>query len=301
MPDLAPSEEAEDIARRGWRTHLGDQREFDRELSKVLRDAASEGQRAILRIVGDGVGAEARRSQLRLAIETLRVQADGLWGGSISSAISRGIDRTTQSAVVALLELDMALAGAIADQGLATSLLAASQSAMDNVRSRILNGIRLSDKVYKTEAIANGWIEREINRGILLGRSAKEIARSVAKYINPNTPGGVSYAAKRLGRTELNNAFHTTTIRAAQDKPWVVGFKWNLSGSHPRKDECNEYAEKDHDGLGDGIFSKRNVPMKPHPQCLCYVTTVDVGEDEFLDALVAGKYDKFMRENGSAI
>jgi hypothetical protein len=135
-------------------------------------------------------------------------------------------------------------------------------------------------------------VEGIINESLLSGRSAREIASLVHKYINPRTPGGASYAAMRLGRTELNNAFHTTSIRMATDDPFVDRMRWNLSGSHPRPDICNELASAvNRSGWEPGEYSVGQIPGKPHPQCLCFTTTIPISEEAFLRNIHAGKYD----------
>jgi hypothetical protein len=78
----------------------------------------------------------------------------------------------------------------------------------------------------------------------------------------------------RLARTELNNAFHLSQIYSFYDRPYILGVKWNLSESHPRPDECNEYAQGDHVGMGSGVFRVQDTPAKPHPNCFCYLTPV---------------------------
>jgi hypothetical protein len=129
--------------------------------------------------------------------------------------------------------------------------------------------------------------------------SAKEIAKQVFRFIDPETPGGASYAALRLGRTELNNAFHTNSIKQAQAMPWVEGVKWNLSGSHPRPDECNEYAEDTHYRGGDGgVFLPQDVPPKPHPNCLCFTTTETQSDEDFIASYRAGDYNDYFASIG---
>lgn len=298
MPEIVPSPPAERIARRTWLAHVGDQASFNRELAKILADAAAEAERIVATIIGDGVGAQVRRAQYKIAIAQLQQLSTQMWGGQIDPLISYHIALSTERAIDGLLAIDSVLARSLADTALRDGFLAAARRGADNVRSRLLNNIQLSPQVYRTQALSNRWVAQEINRGIALNKSAKEIARSVRRFIRPNVPGGVSYAAQRLGRTELNNAFHTTTIRASADQPWMLGFKWNTSGSHPKPDECDEFAEKDHDNLGAGVFDKGNVPGKPHPQCLCYITTISVENEEFTTKLLAGSYDKWLAKNG---
>lgn len=148
--------------------------------------------------------------------------------------------------------------------------------------------IPLSQQVYRTRALSEGWVDRLINTGIGRGLTARELAKSVREHIRPDVRGGVAYAAMRLARTEINNAFHTAAIVAAQDKPWIDGMEWKLSGSHPKPDIC--------DLLAGRTFPVGAVPPKPHPQCFCYVIPKEPDEDEFVAAFARGDYDEALDE-----
>jgi hypothetical protein len=138
-------------------------------------------------------------------------------------------------------------------------------------------------------------VDRQVNLAILSGESWKELGDRVKGSINPNVRGGVAYAAKRLGRTELNNAFHTAQRVAHEKEPWVDSFVWHLSGSHSTPDECDEYAREVHYPGGlPGHFQKGSLPNKPHPQCLCYTTAESIDEDSFVNAFLDGKYDTYL-------
>jgi len=162
--------------------------------------------------------------------------------------------------------------------------------------------VPLAQSVYDNQALASGKIDEIVNAALGRGASAAELARDVRAYVNPNVRGGVRYASLRLGRTELNNAFHAAQVRSAVESPWVDLVKWNLSGSHPKPDECNQYAEDDNDGKGAGLWRPSQVPAKPHPNCLCYTTTVDISREEFFRRFEAGQFDsvvdQMMREGG---
>ena len=54
------------------------------------------------------------------------------------------------------------------------------------------------------------------------------------------------------------------------------------------------FRSDDHDNMGPGIFKKANVPGKPHPQCLCYLTTVNVDESVFIRNMKRGYYNSYM-------
>jgi SPP1 gp7 family putative phage head morphogenesis protein len=152
----------------------------------------------------------------------------------------------------------------------------------------------LSTRVYRARAWADERLERRINSALARGLSADQLAAEIRDFINPRTPGGQRYAALRLARTEINNAFHAMSIQAAIDKPWIDKVEWHLSRSHPRPDEC--------DALAGRMFAPEDTPPKPHPQCLCYITpVVDMSaesDEAFLDRLVEGDFDDFLKSFG---
>jgi hypothetical protein len=149
--------------------------------------------------------------------------------------------------------------------------------------------------VYKTQALSTGLVHRKVQQGMILGKGAKEIAKDVSSLIKPDVAGGVSYAANRLARTELNNAFKTAQEQRYIDEPWTLGMRWNLSGSHPTPDECNDYAVADEHGLGKGIWPVGHRP-RSHPNCLCYLTVEQMDDDEWIDRFVDGEFNDYLDE-----
>jgi hypothetical protein len=165
---------------------------------------------------------------------------------------------------------------------------------MRNIESTITHVLEtekpLSARVYKTAALANGQVSQAINRSLARGDSAQKLAKSVRALIDPDVPGGVSYAAKRLGRTEINNAFHAQSIHDAQLAPWVQEMRWHLSKVHePQGCVCETYAVY-------GLFPIEHVPEKPHPNCRCYVTPELPAYDNFENALLSGQFDDFLNK-----
>lgn len=161
------------------------------------------------------------------------------------------------------------------------------RSARNSLRvyvAREHHGMALSERVYRNGQVASGRIDRLVANGILRGASAREIARDVASLINPNTPGGVSYAAMRLGRTELNNAFHASSAATYSANPFVGRVEWSLSTSHPRADSCDDLV---------GRYRPDEVPDKPHPQCFCYITPVPMSNAELKRRFKSGEFDAY--------
>lgn len=262
----------------------------DREINRALRATIRSLNVEITRLASiSGPGAALRATQLSLTRDIMQGWA------KIGTVIERNV--LASAGDVAKVQRDFSAVllgknGAQISEDYARSLLQTAQSGMDNYISRAHNGMDLSERVYRNGRKGVKTVENLINQGLLAGKSAREIAASVKRYINPNTPGGMSYAAQRLGRTELNNAFHATSIRLAQEDPFTESLRWHLSGSHPRPDVCNDYASAVTFTKGEpGEYKPGNVPPKPHPQCLCYTTPVTISDEEFLRRLKRGEFD----------
>jgi hypothetical protein len=298
-----PARWERDLNRRYYLAYLREQRVTDAQLARVLRDASREAEASIVRILDrPGIGAEVRRQQYQMSSAVLRDTVSGLWS-EVEEYTRAGMARTSALAVDAQARHAAFLAEVARVEGIPVEVLrrnleVAARGSVEHARSRLLSQRPLSPLVYKNADLAAGRVDRLVNQGIATGRSAKEIAGSVRHLIRPDTRGGVSYAAMRLGRTELGNAFHTTTIRGAAEMPFVEGFKWELSGSHPRPDDCDDLHDFDHDGLGNGVFRPENVPDRPHPNCMCYTITVTVRPSDFEDALLRGDYDDWLSQYG---
>lgn len=260
-----------------------------------LYDAQHDLQSRLARLAArnGGVGAQVRQVQLSQINQVLTKTLTALWQEIGEEIVVGGQDvadasSSTQAVYDRVL---FSSAGVPLPDALVRAEEAYARNVVEHYWSRMENGISLSDQVYKTEALSKSWVDRAVNRVLLQGGSWKDIADAVKPFIDPNVKGGVSYAAKRLGRTELNNAFHQSAIRLGEQNPWVEGQQWNLSGSHPKKDECDTLASKTVERrLGRGVYPADSVPSKPHPQCLCYLTPKTVSEEEFFDRLMAGDY-----------
>lgn len=280
--------------------YIGVQQPVDRAMANVLLDAAKEAEAIILSSAGSkGIGSAVERARMQQASRELRKMAEQMWGGSITPTMKKGMQAAAVAAVNSETFVNDVLGKALGArfEALEQAFAFSAMNSVDNLRAKDANAIPLSEQVYKSKAMANGWVEREIQRAIALQSSAKDLAARVRGLINPNTPGGVSYAANRLARTEINNAFHRAQIDRRSSEPWTTGMKWVLSRSHPVRDKCNDYAEGVHFKGGDpGVFRATGVPGKPHPNCLCFLTTQTVDEDEFVDKFLKGEYTSYMDE-----
>lgn len=270
-----------------------------------LRDASADAQRRINKLeTRHGIGAKVRRAQLAIIRRELRGVTDELWRGvskRIRSAGNAVADAAAQAERVLEDVLFFSTGYHQAPEDLIAAQRAYARRTVANYLARGQNGVGLSKRVYKTKNLANGFVDRAVNRVILQGGSWQEIASAVKPMIDPATPGGVSYAAKRLGRTELNNAFHTTQQATAEVNPFVLGLRWHLSLSHGKKDQCDALATGHSKGKPSGVYVPSELPAKAHPQCLCYTTNEMMEEDDFLDLVSNPNYlDGLIDEYGQA-
>lgn len=255
--------------------YLGVQRRVDRDLNRVLAQAARDAQRRViaLELGRPGIGARVRIAQLEGVLRAIREAQEELWVRGVGPLITSSLEDAQFAAMQAAEVIDDVLFEALPPRQ--------AEIMRDSARAMARNGLQaeagriaqeLSPRVWKNASLSSRAIEQTIRSGIIQGLSARELSMTVARFIRPDTPGGVTYAARRLARTELNNAFHARQVAVAQNKPWVEGVKWNLSGSHPKTDRCDVYANDDAHSLGSGVFPPDDVPSKPHPHCLCFMT-----------------------------
>lgn len=269
----------------------------DRRMAKILMEGASSAAKQIRDTYArSSFSSAVRRAQLQMIQKELYGTLDDMFGG-LNAEIRLGYEEASQAAVDAEAELVSKYLDAAGEpmSGFRAAGEKLRAKTVDLVVARGVNNIPLSRQVYKTNALAKGYVDRLVNNGLLTGMNAKTMAREVKAFIRPDVRGGVSYAAQRLARTEINNAFHRTQIDLAQEEPWVTGMKWNLSRSHPTPDECDEYADEVHyRGGKPGVFRKTDVPNKPHPQCLCFITSEVVSETTFVENFGKGRYRGFL-------
>lgn len=271
----------------------------DAELAKVLELAARQSAGQVRRLnlrKGTSVGARVRATQLiQVLSELSKIQSD-LWTINIKTVIEKALGRAEVAAETSLDDVGLILENAVGERRAAALLDGFRQAARAGFAlDRTRRARALSARVWKNASLAQGSVERLIRAGLIQGLSARELAANVRSHISPSTQGGVGYAAMRLARTELNNAFHDNQKHVAA-APWVRAVKWNLSGTHSSRvkkpDKCDAMATQNIHDLGRGRYPADSIPDKPHPQCLCFITYESVSQREMLDmipALVRGR------------
>lgn len=272
--------------------------EADAALQRALLAAARDAQKLIESRVRN-ISGEVSQAQLLRILAELRELSHQLWGTQIPTELARLIALAERRSRQGSDILDQVMLSGIHDVKQIKDIQAGIRQRAKRVvqifetRQRMAR-FELSPNVYKWEAWSNGKIDDIVARKFATGASARDIANSVRDFIDPNTPGGASYAAKRLGRTEVANAFHEQSRRDYEDNPFVPGMKWNLSRSHPRKDPCDELAAGHSRGMAKGVYRAGEIPDKPHPQCLCHISPQVVSDQKFRKGFMHGDYNDFL-------
>lgn len=97
-----------------------------------------------------------------------------------------------------------------------------------------------------------------------------DIDKAVEKWIEQRAAN----QAMTIARSEAANARRIAHIESTMNEPYVVGYRWTLSGSHGSLCECDVLASQDLYGLGAGGYPADAVPSAPHPNCMCTTTTI---------------------------
>lgn len=187
-------------------------------------------------------------------------------------------------------------------------------------------GLTLSNRVWNLAGSAKKDLEIIIQNGILEGKGADDIARSVEGYLNEpdklfrrvkNKETGeleLSEAAKkyhpgqgvyrssyknalRLAITEVNAAYRRAEWESYQNNPLIIGYRIELSNNHTvvingkiRKlyDICDVMAGKE--------YPKTFLWTGWHPHCRCRMIPIMISDEDFKarqKARQAGKLDEW--------
>lgn len=297
MTHFLPTDDSDELRKRWLNRYLNQQAKFDTKLRTLLIASAEDAYDQVYALDRSSTfSSGVRTAKTRMAIKVIQGVLKDLFDEAIP-LITDGQKQMAGKSADALLETDRRYLEAVFREASGSTGISV-KSFIEGQKAEAMTGVvhavqritkteqSLSARVYRTRALANGWVSKQINSVIVRSGSAKEIAMAVRSSIRPNTPGGVSYAALRLGRTELNNAFHATAINMAENRPWITGMGWHLSTTHTfdpkRPDICEAYDGK--------IFKIDETPAKPHPQCRCWVAPEVESFEMFLSNLTAGSY-----------
>lgn len=173
-------------------------------------------------------------------------------------------------------------------------------NALKTFEKRVVDGMNLSQRIYKAGEVLKSELEAGLGAGIARGQSAAEMGRDLRQYLKyPDKlfrrvrdeegvlrlsknakafkPGQGVYRSsraniERLTRTETNMAYRKADNERFNQMPFVLGYEVKLSGSHVKCDMCDAMA---------GEYPNDFVFVGWHPHCLCYVVPVLMTPDQF--------------------
>ena len=295
LPFEQPEESYQTLRQRWLAKYLLVEDKATSAIRGILFDASQDAFKQISALEGkDGIGAATRISQLGSFMRIVR-DIDASVFKDIGPVLRDGQQDSAEAAIDAIEEHERNIARRLfptvaeRDDFYASQRNSAALGVAHAIKQYLGASEPLSRRIYKSRSLSNGYVERIVRSNLARGNSAKDIAHAVRSHINPGIPGGVSYAAMRLGRTELNNAFHATTISLMADRPWIENAVWNLSKRHDFETgcKCEEYAKL-------RTFPVDRVPRKPHPQCRCITTPQLIDFQSFERNLQIGMYDGYI-------
>jgi len=184
-----------------------------------------------------------------------------------------------------------------------------NMDALDAFRKRSVNGLGLSERIWKVCEGAKDNIELYLQSGIGTGRSAVQISKDVRGLLkepdklfrrirDPKTgklipsrpmagyhPGpGVNRSsfknALRMSRTETNMAYRLADQARWGNIDFITGYEIKLSNNHPQLDICDSMV---------GTYPKTFVFSGWHPNCYCYAVPVLISQDQFAEYINTGK------------
>lgn len=298
---LENSEPYEVLRRRWLARYIRIQGIADAQLKKILTEGAKDAAQRVSALDSDSTfSAGVRSAQLRLVMNVVRDVHEDIFKKALP-IIKNGQKDAAAESVNAFAATDRkylrAALGSTSDvTGFVDGQRRQAEIQVAHAITRLTRSeIPLSTRVYRSRSLSNGLVQRIVTSALMRGDSAADIAKAVRSHIIPNTRGGTSYAALRLGRTEINNAFHATTIELTKDRPWVEQNRWHLSKRHTETINCRcEYYAR------VGIFDVDSTPAKPHPQCRCFVTPELIDYQTFVTRLDAGYYRQWATQQLAA-
>lgn len=178
------------------------------------------------------------------------------------------------------------------------------------------DNITLTERIKRVQDGSTKTVRNIIAVGMEEGKSAVDIAKDVEQYVKPEEkllrvspykwyrdrfpsftaknikdipPGSISYNSFLIARTETAYTYRNTTIALNKNKPWVIGYDWNLSRSHPEPDICDKWAE-------DSPYKPGHLPSG-HPNCICYTTAKYATEKDFEKYLNKGTKPKQVKSS----
>jgi hypothetical protein len=272
--------------------------EFTRSVAPYLAQYKSRG------VVADSVWNRNIKIESAINAQLVRLQKDLTEYLNAQSVKAWNLSHDKTDLIVKDYIKSMAISD-VARQG----LFFRNVDALKAFQNRAVNGMNLSQRVWKICAETKSQLELYLQSGLSQGRSAAQISRDVRGFLkepdkrfrrvrDPETgklkpsipmkdyhPGRGVYRssaknALRLARTETNMAYRRADLARWRSIDFITGYEVRLSDAHPEPDICNSMA---------GKYPKNFTFVGWHPHCWCHSVPVMLPQDKFVDYINSGK------------
>lgn len=141
-----------------------------------------------------------------------------------------------------------------------------------------------SDRVWMYHDMMKADLALLLQTGLIQGKNARELARDIKKYVNPDAKGGARYNAERLMRTELARVQTEAQMQSFERNGFSMYTFITNSGCCPK---CQALNGK-HFSVEDHEIALNAPPL--HPHCRCSTAAYEDSDefDAWLDYLADG-------------
>ena len=226
--------------------------------------------------------------------------------------VVRGVIKDIEKNIVSAVEVEWALSDSKNDN-LAKEILSSqsqilrqylghNSAALEAFQKRKIDGLNLSDRLWRLEDKILDELESSIDVSLKTGTSAQQLSRQIRQYLNEPErlfrrvrdergalqlsksaklfhPGQGVYRssranALRLARTEINMAYRTADNVRWEDMDFVLGYEVQRSANPYECPICEALK---------GKYPKEFVFLGWHPNCRCFTTPLLVDADDFIE------------------
>lgn len=235
-------------------------------------------------------------SELTLMLDALQVSDLNILKGAVLS-IQKKFNKTVTSAIYSRVDYIQVLAykkyeallPIMLNVGLSKKTYQKAISLYSRKIPTKINKQYISNRIWNINKVYFDQIKNELNKGLLSGTSAKDLAKRLKGFINSPLPQGkgiyrnVEKNAYRLTRTEIKRAYQLQEHEQIKALPFVKGVRVNLSAQHPLPDMCDDL---------QGVYPPDFQFGGWHPNCICYTTIEIANEDETAKIIQEGGQTK---------
>ncbi len=252
---------------------------FQRELERSIEKLHDNTEKALNKIIARNTNAQGVISKYKIKriVDKYMDKEIRQYRQQLQSQIRGGVSKSTDIGIRSIF-------AAVAPNRKISALIwkKTAKSIRKQITSmRGIDGLTLSERIWKLSGDNMHQIKKLTSSGILQGRSAAAISRDIRGFlIRPATlrgrardllsPGRGVYRsayknAMRITRTETANAYLLGQVETA--KKTGYNLLWNLSAAHNATGcQC--------ESLVGNVYTPETIPARPHPQCMCYMTNV---------------------------